>query len=78
MSNKLSQLDNYYYFITVSTIIIIIIIITVTIFLDLLGLNINWDIVLFSSPKKFIEKKNSNFGHAVSYLGLPCVFFEKL
>ena len=53
MSNKLSQLDNYYYFITVSTIIIIIIIIiiiTVTIFLDLLGLNINWDIVLFSSP----------------------------
>ena len=51
MSNKLSQLDNYYYFITVSTIIIIIIIIiTVTIVLDLLGLNINWDIVLFSSP----------------------------
>ena len=47
-------MDNYYYFITVSTIIIIIIIIitiiTVTIFLDLLGLNINWDIVLFSSP----------------------------
>ena len=58
--------------------IIIIIIIIITIFLDLLGLNINWDIVLFSSPKKFIEKKNSNFGHAVSYLGLPCVFFEKL
>ena len=52
MSNKLSQLDNCYYFITVSTIIIIIIIIiiTVTIFLDLLGLNINWDIVVFSSP----------------------------
>ena len=52
MSNKLSQLDNYYYFITVSTIIIIviIIIITVTILLDLLGLNIHWDIVLFSSP----------------------------
>ena len=45
--------DNYYYFITVFTIIIIIIITTiiaVTIVLHLLGLNINWDIVLFSSP----------------------------